>query len=186
MGRPTKLTPEVAEVILKAVEHGVPDKYAARAAGIHPATLIDWKNRGERERSAELDPDDHTKKALLAIARDRDITVATSWTKAQIAAEINSHQSPYAEFSESLREAEARFLKMGMEEILKLSLEARDWRGILALLERRFPEIMGRISPRHLEDFDEMADATGAGTAEDADRMLERADEIRIKMLEAG
>jgi hypothetical protein len=45
MARPRKFTPEIAEEICKAVAAGVPENYAATAAGIHRDTMHHWKKR---------------------------------------------------------------------------------------------------------------------------------------------
>jgi transposase-like protein len=42
-GRPTMLTPERAEAIVRSVMGGATKENAARAAGINPATLFDWQ-----------------------------------------------------------------------------------------------------------------------------------------------
>lgn len=47
-GRPTSLTPEVAETILAAVRAGNYKATACAAAGIHRDTLNDWEHRGAR------------------------------------------------------------------------------------------------------------------------------------------
>jgi transposase-like protein len=46
-GRPTKLTEGVAEAIIESVRNGNYMDTAARAAGIHPDTLRNWRARGE-------------------------------------------------------------------------------------------------------------------------------------------
>lgn len=46
-GRPTKLTPEMADRILGYVRMGVPNKAAAEAAGIGRTTFYAWKAKGE-------------------------------------------------------------------------------------------------------------------------------------------
>lgn len=49
LGRPTALTPELAEQIVRFVRHGNYLEVAAAAAGIARSTLFDWLRRGARE-----------------------------------------------------------------------------------------------------------------------------------------
>lgn len=49
MSRPTKLTPEIADLIVAAIRAGSFPEPAARAAGVSPATLYRWKRRGRSE-----------------------------------------------------------------------------------------------------------------------------------------
>lgn len=49
MARPTKLTPEVQERVVKALKAGNRLAAAARFAGIDPATLHRWRERGDPE-----------------------------------------------------------------------------------------------------------------------------------------
>lgn len=49
LGRPTKLTPEVAGRICRAVRAGNYIDIAATLAGVHRATLYDWLKRGHAE-----------------------------------------------------------------------------------------------------------------------------------------
>jgi transposase len=48
MARPTKLTPEVMERVVRAVRAGNYPEAAARAAGISPATYYRWMKEGEK------------------------------------------------------------------------------------------------------------------------------------------
>jgi hypothetical protein len=48
MARPTKLTPEVMDRIVRAVRAGNYPEAAARAAGISPATYYRWMKEGEK------------------------------------------------------------------------------------------------------------------------------------------
>lgn len=52
MARPSKLTPEVTDAIVRAVEAGTPIKYAAGYAGISEATVHRWMAAGEKSGSA--------------------------------------------------------------------------------------------------------------------------------------
>lgn len=55
MARPTKLTPEVEERIVRAIRAGNYPEVAAAHAGIHPATYYRWMERGELAGSAPED-----------------------------------------------------------------------------------------------------------------------------------
>jgi transposase-like protein len=48
-GRPSKLTPEVRERVVRAIERGALLETAAAAAGVHRDTLHHWLRRGARE-----------------------------------------------------------------------------------------------------------------------------------------
>jgi transposase len=50
MARPTKLSPELEERIVRAVRAGNHVEPACRSAGIGPSTYYRWLERGERER----------------------------------------------------------------------------------------------------------------------------------------
>jgi len=50
-GRPSKLTPEIAEDILQGIRAGHVRELAARLAGIDVSTLRRWCERGERQRA---------------------------------------------------------------------------------------------------------------------------------------
>lgn len=174
MGRPTKLTRETANFIVNMIEAGVPRDNAARAAGIHPSTLFDWLRKGDAENAAsDVNPDRHTKAELQAIANDLDLDYTKADTKAELAAKINDHASPYAEFSDRIRAADSRFMAHAVGQMREKGGD--DWRMWANLLAVRFPE---QFALRN------RADATSdafAGTEDDAQRQLDRAREIVIK-----
>ena len=49
MGRPTKLTPEVQQVIIEGLEHGMHQESACSRAGINKTTYYRWLERGDSE-----------------------------------------------------------------------------------------------------------------------------------------
>jgi transcriptional regulator with XRE-family HTH domain len=49
MGQPTKLTPEVQNDIVEALEHGMHQESAATRAGITKQTYYNWLERGRNE-----------------------------------------------------------------------------------------------------------------------------------------
>lgn len=60
MARPTKLTAEVSERIVRAIRAGNYPEVAARHAAVHPSTYYRWMERGELEGEApEDDPYRH-------------------------------------------------------------------------------------------------------------------------------
>ena len=55
MARPTKLTDEVSERVVRALRAGNFPDVAARHAGVHPATYYRWMERGAPARDAPED-----------------------------------------------------------------------------------------------------------------------------------
>lgn len=53
-GAPCKLTKEVHEIIVQAVRKGLPWCHAAALAGIDRGTLIEWRNKGDKEKSGKF------------------------------------------------------------------------------------------------------------------------------------
>jgi hypothetical protein len=51
-GRPTKLTPAVADAIVTAFGRGCSHKQAAAAGRVHKGTVREWRDRGERDLAA--------------------------------------------------------------------------------------------------------------------------------------
>lgn len=56
MARPTKLTPELQELICDYLANGVPQYAAAAAVGITSTTLDNWKRRGRDAMNASTKP----------------------------------------------------------------------------------------------------------------------------------
>lgn len=177
-GRPSKFDPGRAELILNATRRGLTRERAAGAAGIHRQTLQQWRARGEVEANWEdVDPR-WLKQRLLDIARERDVPdVTPSQTKREIAQRINAYISPHADFLDRLTRADDEAAAYGLQQMQKVGEE--DWRMWAWLLERRFPNDFGQRAP------DDVLGTLDAGTEDEAQHALERATEIRIKMLEA-
>jgi len=51
MGRPTKLTPNIEEIIFECIALGLTYEKAASAARVSRHTLINWKKRGQKAKS---------------------------------------------------------------------------------------------------------------------------------------
>lgn len=178
MGRPTKFDQQTADFIINMIERGIPRHRAARAAGISKSTLQAWIARGREE--AEVDPEEHTKKELLAIAKTRGVKVAKSATKPDIAEAINEQRSPFSDFSDRVYRADSRFFAAAFGKMQDVGKD--DWRMWKEAINLRFPETRSsNLDYEPLSDPDE-----DIGTESDAERALERAEEIRIKMLGTG
>ena len=82
-GRPTKKTPTVLETLLKALREGVPEKSAARIAGISPRTLQNWKSEDEEfaesVAGARDDPDNLARRTLVESMQNGDVETAKFW-----------------------------------------------------------------------------------------------------------
>jgi hypothetical protein len=180
-GRPTKFSQATADFIVTMIESGVPRDHAARAAGIHKSTLYAWLAQGRAE--TWIEPDDHTKKELLRIARDRDVDIPKSATKPEIADAINTARSPLSEFSDRVYAADSRFLAAAIGKMREVGGD--DWRMWREQILMRYPE----LNPNRAGDdtlTTELPDHLEAGTDADAERRLERAEAIRVKMLGTG
>ena len=114
MGRPTKLTSEVEARIVKALKAGNRLSTAARFAGIHPATLHRWLQRGAtegtnpaeapyREFAAQVDQ-------AIAEAEVRDVTTISKATETdwRAAAWRLAHRHPEQWGRQAQREDNAR------------------------------------------------------------------------------
>jgi hypothetical protein len=178
MARPTKLNAGTADLIVTLIEGGVPRDHAARAAGIDPSTLFAWMRRGEQEDIGNIDPADYTIGELRALAAHRDIDTHRLRTKAAIAEAISRNPSPFTEFHHRIRAADSRFMAAGIGKMRETG--ADDWRMWDRLLERRFPELRIQTPP------EEELGPEDALTEDEAQAQLERAKEIRIKMLGSG
>jgi len=73
VGRPTSLTPEVAEIIVDAMRAGNYAETAACLAGISVATLRNWLRDGRRNLSPELAEFARSVAQARAIAEVRDL-----------------------------------------------------------------------------------------------------------------
>lgn len=177
-GRPTKYSDAVADLIVTLIEGGVPRDHAFRAAGIHPSTGYAWLSRGDNEPD-QIDPDDHTRSQLLTMAEQRDADYKKRWNKQQLADAINNTRSPFGEFSDRVRAADSRFMAQAIGKMRETGSD--DWRMWDRLLERRFPELRLGYNPN-----EQLEPGERAGDESDAEARLERAREIRVKMLGTG
>jgi len=96
-GRPTKLTPEVHDLIVSAVRAGNYMETAAAFAGVHKATLFAWLKRGatSKKNSAYVRFHDAVKKATAeAEVRDIQTILAAAETQWQAAAWHRERMNP--------------------------------------------------------------------------------------------
>lgn len=75
MGRPTKLTPEVHEIIVEAVRAGNYIETAALAAGIHRDTFYGWLERAKDEPGSIYSDFSDALESAKAEAEKRDLSI---------------------------------------------------------------------------------------------------------------
>ena len=114
-GRYTKLTPELQQEFIAAIESGLTNKSACDYVGIDESTFYAWLN----------------------IARKAELEAAENGTK------IPKNIKPFSEFSKSLKKAEARFKAYHCKNIKRAGDEGA-WQASAWLLERKFPEEYGK------------------------------------------
>lgn len=113
-GRPTSLTPEVADRIVQAVRAGSYVSHAAEYAGVHRDTVYGWLERGRREHAR--------------IAKDPK-------------GRPDADEAAFAEFSDRVMRAEAEAL---IEAVAAWKTASRsDWRAAKEWLARRHNEEWG-------------------------------------------
>lgn len=183
MGRKSKINPERIDTIIASIERGEPNSVAAALAGISESTFYNWLDRGEADAdtTGDIDPDDYLKRDLEAIARHRQIDITGCRTKADIAGRINAAPSPYVEFLERYKKATAQAESFVISQMVRTG--QADWRFWMTFAERRWPTRWARRS--RLDEIEDMG-GIGSRPPEDAEAMLERADEIVVKMLGTG
>jgi len=182
MSRRTKLTPERSDIIVEAISKGATREVAALASGISERILYIWLARGESEVETELDPDDHRLKELRDIARTRQINLHGASTKAAITDEINAAGGTiYVQFFQDVKRAEAGAEVHAIDMLFEVG--SGDWRMWMTYLERT----RARRWARKTIPIDEAEDVdTFGGDEREAQEMLDRGEEIRVKMLETG
>lgn len=177
MPRPAKINREIIDTIVTLIENGTPRDHAARAVGIHPATLFDWLKRGdlENDQAEPVNPDTLTRRQLVDLARARQVEHPNTATKIQIADAINTAPlSLYSEFADRIRAADSRFLVTALAAMQQTGGD--DWRMWAALLAKRFPAEFGDVAAPD-------APPAWAGSSDEAEAALERVNEIRVRML---
>ncbi len=178
--RPALLDDIRADQIINAIENGLPRKQAAAVVGISERALQNWIARGRQElERPDIDPRQHSLPQLRQLAVDRGTPLDGARTKVKIAEALNDHETMYMQFVQRLVRADAASMGYGLQEAIRTGKE--DWRFWMLFLERRYPAEFGRRDP----DDADLTDVD-VGTEEEAALMLERATEIRIKMIGTG
>ena len=116
-GRPTGLTTEVEEVLLKNVRGGLPIKSAALAVGISERTFHNWMKRG------------------------LDESYRVSKGEAQ-----NPTEEPFLNFSKSVEQAKEEAKALHVSVVSKAGLNG-DWRASAWWLQRQFRDEFGDNPP---------------------------------------
>lgn len=114
-GRPTVLTPEVADTILTLVRAGNYLEVAAAAAGVARDSLFEWLKRGARER-----------RSVQAGKREKP----------------RKSEQPFVDFSDSLQKARGTSEAADLEVIRRAAV--KNWQAAAWRLERKHPQRWGR------------------------------------------
>ncbi len=119
MSRPTKLTPETQEIIVKAVSLGATYEASANAAGISYDSFNNWMKRGEEELQRRESP---------RVKKDTN-----QW----------NNEQPFVEFFKAIKKAQgdrqARWLSQ-----IEQAAQNGNWQAAAWKLERTEPENFGR------------------------------------------
>ena len=184
MPRPSKITQERIDAITGAIQNGHYKITAAGLAGIDRQTLDNWLAKGESEANEKpLNPEDFSKPELITEAESRGIIPIG--TKAKIAEAINGQRSMFLDLFDAYKKAYAEGEALALSEAVRTGRE--DWHFWMTYLERTRPQRWGRR--QRLEDeIDDEEMLEMAGDEADAQRAIDRATEItiKIKQIESG
>jgi transposase len=137
-GRPSKMVPEAAAVVVEYVRKGCPRQFAASAAGIGRSTLMRWMARGKAERRGKFrDFWDAIKKAeaeavfdrvqCIKAASDKGTWQAAAWWLERLyPEEFGTQRREIKELTALIREAE----KMQREQLQRMNAETAPSRQI--------------------------------------------------------
>ncbi len=132
MGRPSKLTPEIQEAIVRLVAAGNYPETAAKAAGITGRTFYYWMARGRKARGGEFLQFFRAIKKATAEAEIRELSIIKQAVEGGQVVKRTS-----------------RTLKDGTV-IVTERFTVGDWRAAAWRLERRFPMRWGLRAQRQL------------------------------------
>ena len=116
-GRPSKLTPEVRELVASFVRDGAALDVAAVVAGVHRSTLFDWMRRGRA-------------------ARDR----------VEAGERINASERRFVDFLDAIDQARAD-AEASAVQVVRNAIRREDLRAAQWYLERAHPDRWGRRNP---------------------------------------
>ncbi len=167
MARPTKLTPELQETILRYLRHGSYVETASAAAGINKSTFYDWLRRASRERARLRQPGSRECAAEVPF-----LEFSNAVEKAQAIAEIRDLEIIALAAQPEMMEDPANPGHM----IPRPGGKLGDWHASAWRLERKFP---GRYGRRKAVGFVE-------GGIGDGDRDTAKAARERLESYLAG
>jgi hypothetical protein len=143
-GRPLKLTPEVIEKIVEAIELGATFEHAANYAGVSYSTFARWRQWGEEAIERRKNP--NIKKG----------TKEWNW------------EQPFIEFWEAIKGAEGQGVITNLKNITSAGKES--WQASAWILDRRYPKDYGRrqldVNINNLPDLSQLSDEELAAFAE--------------------
>jgi len=105
MGRPTRLTPEIAKEIVEAIGIGVPRDMAAKSVGVQPSTLYQWLAKGREGIEEYKEFAEAVEKADSLVVKRALVRITQAATKEQhwtAAAWLLERKHP-AEFGQRVR-----------------------------------------------------------------------------------
>jgi hypothetical protein len=141
MGRPTSLTPEVADKVVSAIRSGAYTEVAAQYAGVAQSTFFLWKAKGKRDLE-EREAGDYPSIAHADEDHKHEWSLddGKCWCG----------HTRYSEFLERIKEAEA---SSEMHAVLKVRAAFDDnWQAAMTYLERRYPQRWRRRSSVEVDD----------------------------------
>lgn len=163
MARPTKLTPELQENVLKVIRSGNYIETACAYVGINKSTFYDWLKRGAREKDR--------------VAKNPR-------------ARVRKDEQPFVDFSNAVEKALAHAEIRDVAIIGKAAEE--NWQAAAWRLERKFPDRWGRKDKYALEHSGKDGGPIETSHKEEldlsnlTDKELEQLEQIITKSTDAG
>jgi len=139
-GRPTKLTPEVQQMMANAIRANAYPETAATLAGINRETFYEWLKRGAKEESGPYREFSNTIKKALAEGQLRDLAV------------IDKAANGY-DVEKTKTIIKGNVVETTTEKYREFAWQAAAWR-----LERRFPRLWSRMERPDAEELPGLQD----------------------------